>query len=69
MGDSTPADRYLDAAIGLLQRVREEEAEAVAAAGALLAGTVAAGGGCSPSAPGTPRSPRRTWSTAPAGSP
>ncbi|MFB9462150.1 SIS domain-containing protein [Streptomyces cinereospinus] len=44
MGDSTPADRYLDAAIGLLQRVREEEAEAVAAAGALLAGTVAAGG-------------------------
>ncbi|WP_180685787.1 SIS domain-containing protein [Streptomyces gossypiisoli] len=44
MGDSTPADQYLDAAIGLLQRVREEEAEAIAAAGALLADTVAAGG-------------------------
>ncbi|GGT24691.1 SIS domain-containing protein [Streptomyces chromofuscus] len=44
MGDSTPADRYLDAAIGLLQRVREEEAEAVASAGALLADTVASGG-------------------------
>ncbi|MBV7696692.1 SIS domain-containing protein [Streptomyces sp. TRM70350] len=44
MGDSTPADQYLDAAIGLLQRVREEEAEAIAAAGALLADTVACGG-------------------------
>ncbi|MBG0854443.1 SIS domain-containing protein [Streptomyces spinoverrucosus] len=44
MGDSTPADQYLDAAIGLLQRVREEEAEAIAAAGALLADTVASGG-------------------------
>ncbi|MFD7434570.1 SIS domain-containing protein [Streptomyces sp. NPDC059861] len=44
MGDSTPADQYLDAAIGLLQRVRAEEAEAVAAAGTLLADTVASGG-------------------------
>ncbi|MEV7996145.1 SIS domain-containing protein [Streptomyces sp. NPDC086077] len=44
MGDSTPADQYLDAAIGLLQRVRAEEAETVAAAGTLLADTVASGG-------------------------
>ncbi|MFG3659302.1 SIS domain-containing protein [Streptomyces sp. NPDC047706] len=44
MGDSTPADQYLDAAAGLLQRVREEESENIAAAGRLLAGTVAAGG-------------------------
>ncbi|MFJ4472942.1 SIS domain-containing protein [Streptomyces sp. NPDC089424] len=44
MGDSTPADQYLDAAIGLLQRVRAEEAESVAAAGSLLADTVASGG-------------------------
>ncbi|PWI16293.1 SIS domain-containing protein [Streptomyces sp. Act143] len=44
MSDGTPADRFLDAAIGLLQRVRDEEAEAVAAAGTLLADTVAAGG-------------------------
>ncbi|MEU2059661.1 SIS domain-containing protein [Streptomyces sp. NPDC013455] len=44
MSDGTPADLFFDAAIGLLQRVREEEAEAIAAAGALLADTVAAGG-------------------------
>ncbi|AWW38999.1 hypothetical protein ADL00_27540 [Streptomyces sp. AS58] len=44
MGDSRPADRYLDAAIGLLHRVRDEESEAIAAAGTLLADTVAAGG-------------------------
>ncbi|MFE6285731.1 SIS domain-containing protein [Streptomyces sp. NPDC057877] len=44
MGDSTPADQYFDAAIGLLQRVRDEEAGAIAAAGTLLADTVAAGG-------------------------
>jgi uncharacterized phosphosugar-binding protein len=43
-GDSKLADQYFDAAIGLLRRVRDEEAEAVAAAGALLADTVAAGG-------------------------
>jgi uncharacterized phosphosugar-binding protein len=44
MSDGTPADRFFDAAIGLLQRVREEEAEHIAAAGTLLADTVAAGG-------------------------
>ncbi|GGR61534.1 MULTISPECIES: SIS domain-containing protein [Streptomyces] len=44
MSDGTPADLFFDAAIGLLQRVRDEEAEAIAAAGALLADTVAAGG-------------------------
>ncbi|MGW7204893.1 SIS domain-containing protein [Streptomyces sp. NPDC054837] len=44
MSDGTPADRFFDAAIGLLQRVREEEAGHIDAAGALLADTVAAGG-------------------------
>ena len=44
MGDSKPADQYLDAAIGLLQRVRDEEAAAIDAAGTLIADTVAAGG-------------------------
>lgn len=44
MSDGTPADLFFDAAIGLLQRVREEEAEAISAAGTLLADTVAAGG-------------------------
>ncbi|MFC8425858.1 SIS domain-containing protein [Streptomyces sp. NPDC057236] len=44
MSDRTPADRFLDAAIDLLQRIRDEEAESVAAAGALLADTVADGG-------------------------
>ncbi|MFG2354386.1 SIS domain-containing protein [Streptomyces sp. NPDC048521] len=44
MSDGTPADLFFDAAIGLLQRVREEEAEAIAAAGTLLADTVTAGG-------------------------
>lgn len=44
MSDGTPADRYFDAAIGLLQRVRDEEAEHIDAAGTLLADTVAAGG-------------------------
>ncbi|MFF3913179.1 SIS domain-containing protein [Streptomyces sp. NPDC001852] len=44
MSDGTPADLFFDAAIGLLQRVREEEAGAIAAAGTLLADTVAAGG-------------------------
>ncbi|WP_327355347.1 SIS domain-containing protein [Streptomyces sp. NBC_01304] len=41
---SSLADQYFDAAIGLLQRVRDEEAEAIAAAGALLADTVQADG-------------------------
>ncbi|MDI9835982.1 SIS domain-containing protein [Streptomyces sp. KAU_LT] len=44
MSDSTPAEQFFDAAIGLLQRARAEEAEAVEAAGTLLADTVAAGG-------------------------
>ncbi|MGW3283616.1 SIS domain-containing protein [Streptomyces sp. NPDC001002] len=44
MSDGTPADQFLDAAIGLLRRVREEEAESIAAAGTLLADTVATGG-------------------------
>ncbi|MGW1049248.1 SIS domain-containing protein [Streptomyces sp. NPDC002586] len=44
MSDGTPADLFFDAAIGLLRRVREEEAESIAAAGTLLADTVAAGG-------------------------
>ncbi|KOV24299.1 SIS domain-containing protein [Streptomyces sp. XY152] len=44
MSDRTPAGRFLDAAIDLLRRIRDEEAESVAAAGALLADTVADGG-------------------------
>ncbi|MFE1438195.1 SIS domain-containing protein [Streptomyces sp. NPDC058739] len=44
MGDSKLADQYFDAAIGLLRRVRDEEAEAIADAGTLLADTVADGG-------------------------
>ncbi|MFH9399006.1 SIS domain-containing protein [Streptomyces sp. NPDC017638] len=44
MSDGTPADLFFDAAIGLLQRVRDEEADTITAAGALLADTVAAGG-------------------------
>ncbi|MBA2947162.1 SIS domain-containing protein [Streptomyces himalayensis] len=43
-GDGTLAWQYFDAAIGLLQRVREEEAANIAAAGTLIADTVAAGG-------------------------
>ncbi|MCH0562054.1 MULTISPECIES: SIS domain-containing protein [unclassified Streptomyces] len=38
------ADQFFDAAIGLLQRVRDEERGTIRAAGALLADTVAAGG-------------------------
>ncbi|HET9383396.1 MAG TPA: SIS domain-containing protein [Streptomyces sp.] len=44
MSDRTPALRFLDAAIGLLERVRDEEGAAVEAAGTLLADTVEAGG-------------------------
>ncbi|MET9503995.1 SIS domain-containing protein [Streptomyces sp. NPDC006259] len=44
MSDRTPAAQFFDAAIGLLQRVRDEEAGAVEAAGVLLADTVASGG-------------------------
>ncbi|KOG36917.1 SIS domain-containing protein [Streptomyces resistomycificus] len=44
MSDSKPAGQFLDAAIGLLQRVRDEEAGNIEAAGVLLADTVANGG-------------------------
>ncbi|MFH0519338.1 SIS domain-containing protein [Streptomyces sp. M41] len=44
MSDSTPADQFFDAAIGLLQQVRDDEAENIEAAGTLLADTVATGG-------------------------
>ncbi|MGW3459161.1 SIS domain-containing protein [Streptomyces olivaceoviridis] len=44
MSDGTPADLFFDAAIGLLRRVRDEEAGTITAAGTLLADTVAAGG-------------------------
>jgi uncharacterized phosphosugar-binding protein len=43
-GGSTPAERFFDAAIGLLRRVRDEDAEEIAAAGTLIADTVASGG-------------------------
>ncbi|MYR62453.1 sugar isomerase domain-containing protein [Streptomyces sp. SID625] len=44
MSDRTLAGQFFDAAIGLLQRVRDEEADSITAAGTLLADTVAAGG-------------------------
>ena len=44
MSDRTTAGQFFDAAIGLLQRVRDEEAQPIAAAGTLLADTVASGG-------------------------
>jgi uncharacterized phosphosugar-binding protein len=44
MSDSKLAGQFFDAAIGLLQRVRDEEADAVEAAGTLIADTVAAEG-------------------------
>ncbi|RST17771.1 sugar isomerase domain-containing protein [Streptomyces sp. WAC05374] len=44
MGESKLAGRFFDAAIGLLQRVRDEEAENIAAAGAAVATAVAGGG-------------------------
>ena len=44
MSDRTPAGQYLDAAIGLLRRLRDEEAGPIAAAGTMIADTVAAGG-------------------------
>ncbi|MER6413167.1 SIS domain-containing protein [Streptomyces humidus] len=44
MSDRKLAAQFFDAAVALLQRVRDEEAEAVDAAGTLLADTVAAGG-------------------------
>ncbi|GGQ08497.1 SIS domain-containing protein [Streptomyces mutabilis] len=44
MSDRTPAGQFIDAAIGLLRRVRDEEADSIEAAGALLADTVLGGG-------------------------
>ncbi|MEV0484249.1 SIS domain-containing protein [Streptomyces sp. NPDC050508] len=44
MSDRTPAGQFFDAAITLLQRVRDEEADSVEAAGTLLADTVTGGG-------------------------
>jgi uncharacterized phosphosugar-binding protein len=44
MSESKLAGQFFDAAIGLLQRVRDEEAANVAAAGVAIADTVAAGG-------------------------
>ncbi|MFH8339938.1 SIS domain-containing protein [Streptomyces sp. AM6-12] len=44
MSDGTPADLFFDAAINLLRRLREEEAEAIESAGTLLADTVERGG-------------------------
>ncbi|MHC3469227.1 SIS domain-containing protein [Streptomyces sp. 7R007] len=44
MSDGKLADQFLDAAINLLKRVRDEEAEHIVAAGTLLADTVAEGG-------------------------
>ncbi|NEY34941.1 sugar isomerase domain-containing protein [Streptomyces sp. PRKS01-65] len=44
MSDRKLAGQFLDAAIGLLERVRDEEADSITAAGTLLADTVADGG-------------------------
>lgn len=44
MGENTPAADFFDAAVRLLEEVREAEAGTVAAAGELLAETVAQGG-------------------------
>lgn len=42
--DRTPAGDFFDAALGLLQQIRDEEAGNIAAAGTLLADTIAEGG-------------------------
>ncbi|GHC59202.1 SIS domain-containing protein [Streptomyces cinnamoneus] len=44
MSENKPAGQFFDAAIALLRRVRDEEGERIAAAGVLIADTVAAGG-------------------------
>ncbi|WP_392840489.1 SIS domain-containing protein [Streptomyces sp. LN500] len=51
MSDSKLAGQFLDAAIGLLERLRDEESGNIAAAGTAIADTVAVGGGSSRSAP------------------
>ncbi|MCF3964215.1 SIS domain-containing protein [Streptomyces fuscigenes] len=43
MDDRSPADRFFDAAAGLLARVRDEEAASIAAAGTAVADAVATG--------------------------
>ncbi|GAA2482195.1 SIS domain-containing protein [Streptomyces longisporus] len=44
MSDGKLADQFFDAAIDLLQRVRDEEAQSITAAGTLLADTITDGG-------------------------
>jgi uncharacterized phosphosugar-binding protein len=44
MSDRKPAGQFIDAAIDLLRRVRDEEADSIEAAGTLLADTVLGGG-------------------------
>ncbi|MFD5971344.1 SIS domain-containing protein [Streptomyces sp. NPDC058783] len=44
MSDRKPAGQFIDAAIDLLRRVRDEEADSIEAAGTLLADTVQSGG-------------------------
>lgn len=44
MDDGTPGGRFLDAAIRLLERVRDEESGTITAAGGMIADTVADGG-------------------------
>ncbi|MCA6092428.1 SIS domain-containing protein [Streptomyces sp. SCA3-4] len=44
MSENKPAGQFFDAAIALLRRVRDEEGERIAAAGAMIADTVADGG-------------------------
>ncbi|MEU4208455.1 SIS domain-containing protein [Streptomyces sp. NPDC026206] len=44
MSENKPAGQFFDAAIALLQRVRDEEAGRIATAGSMLADTVADGG-------------------------
>lgn len=69
MSESKLAGQFFDASIGLLQRVRDEEAANVAEAGAAIADTVAAGGRLFAFGAGHSSSPRRTSSTARADSP
>lgn len=64
MSDSKLAGQFFDAAIGLLQRVRDEEAGSIAAAGAAIADTVEAGGRLFAYGAGHSSSPPRTSSTA-----
>ncbi|CAL9546548.1 SIS domain-containing protein [Streptomyces sp. enrichment culture] len=44
MSDRKPAGQFIDAAIDLLRRVRDDEADSIEAAGTLLADTVQSGG-------------------------